>query len=309
MSTVPQYNVVLPSPAMMTLATEVVGEITALMATAKPRPRRKRAGAAVERLGPVQPLGHAVERALVLGVLQDLAGGVRPAFAQDVLAAEFERIDLERARDHVGVALIGPHQLGNAEAAQRPRRRHIGVERVGIDPDIVDVVGAGGGEARLLRHARTDIGVGAAVPVHLAFARRDAAGLVDAGLDAERAGVLGDGVELLLHGERNLDRPPHDHGERGHQRFELDVELAAEAAAEIGHLDADAVLGPAEQPGDLGAHEGRTLRGAVDRHARFLSSLRSTRMARARDGGPSACGRYARRPGRPRQRPCRRRRA
>ena len=87
------------------------------MATATPRPRRS-AGATVERLGPVQALGHALQRALVLGVLQNLPGGVA-AFAQDVLAAEFERIDLERAGDHVGVALIGPHQLGNAEAAQR----------------------------------------------------------------------------------------------------------------------------------------------------------------------------------------------
>ena len=75
------------------------------------------ASAAVEGLGPIQPLRHAVERALVLGVFQDLAGGVRTAFAQDVLAPEFERIDLERPRDHVGVALIGPHQLLNTKTA------------------------------------------------------------------------------------------------------------------------------------------------------------------------------------------------
>jgi len=213
------------------------------------------AGAALERFAPVQPLGHAIEHGLELGVLHDLAGGVRPPLAQEVLAAELERIELERARDHVGVALVGPHQLRNAEAAQRPRRRQVGVERVGIDPDVVDVVGAGGGKARLLRHPRADVGVGAAVPVHLAFARGDAAALVEAGLDAERAGMAGDGVELLFHRERDLDRPPRDHGERGRERFHLDVELRAEAAAEIGHLDAHAVLRPAEQARDLGAHE------------------------------------------------------
>ena len=40
MSTVPQYSVVLPSAETFTIATEVVGEMTALRATANPRPRR-----------------------------------------------------------------------------------------------------------------------------------------------------------------------------------------------------------------------------------------------------------------------------
>src|SRR5262249_56185979 len=99
-------------------------------------------------------------------------------------------------------------------------------------------------KARLLRHSRPDVGVGAAVPIHLAFARGDAAALVDAGLDAAGAGMAGDGVELLLHGERDLDRPPRDHGERGRERFPLDVELRAEAAAEIGPLAAHPCLPP-----------------------------------------------------------------
>ncbi len=226
--------------------------------------------AVVERFAPVQPLGHAVEHGLELGVLHDLAGGLRSPFVQEVLAAELERIELERARDHVGVALVGPHQLRNAEAAQRPGRRLVGVERVRIDPDVVDVVGARGGKARLLRHSRPDVGVGAAVPVYLAFARGDAAALVDAGLDAAGAGMAGDGVELLLHGQRDLDRSPRDHGERGRERFHLDVELRAEAAAEIGHLDAHPVLRPAEQARDLGAHERGALGGGVDRDASLV---------------------------------------
>src|SRR5262249_41463373 len=101
---------------------------------------------------------------------------------------------------------------GTPNPAERPRRRQVRVKRVRVDPDIIDVVGAGGGEARLLRHARADIGIGAAVPIHLAFTRGDASILVDAGFDAERAGMARDRVELLLHGERDLDRPPHEHG-------------------------------------------------------------------------------------------------
>src|SRR5262249_42703701 len=151
-----------------------------------PAPAAQRAAAAVEGLAPVEPFRHAGERALVLGVLDDLAGGMWPALAHDVLPAELERVELERARDHVGVALVAPHQLRDSEAAQRTRRRKVGIERVGIDRDVLDVVGTRRGEARLLRYPRPDVGIGAAVPIDLAFARRDAAVLVDGGLDAER---------------------------------------------------------------------------------------------------------------------------
>ena len=71
--------------------------------------------------------------------------------------------------------------------------------------------------------------------------------------------------ELLLHGERNLHRPPGEQRERGDQRLELDVELAAEPAAEERHLDPHAVLRPAEQARDLDAHERGILRGGVER--------------------------------------------
>ena len=78
----------------------------------------QRAVAARERLAPIEPLRHALEHGIELGIAHDLAGCLRAPFAQQVLAAELERIELERARDHVGVALVGPHQLRNAEAAQ-----------------------------------------------------------------------------------------------------------------------------------------------------------------------------------------------
>jgi hypothetical protein len=129
---------------------------------------------------------------------------------------------------------------------------------------VVDIVGTGRAEARLLRHARTDIGEGAAVPPHLALARGDAPFFVDAALDTQRRRVFGDGVELLFHRERNLHRPARDQRKRRHQRLELDVELGAETAAEIRHLDAHLVLGPAEQARDLDSHERRPLRGGVD---------------------------------------------
>src|SRR6185437_1619374 len=140
----------------------------------------------------------------------------------------------------------------------------------GVDPYVLDVVRTAGGEAGLVRHARTDIRVGTAVPEYLAFARRDAASLVDAALDPHRRRMLGDLIELLLHGERDLHRAARDHRARRDQSFELDVELAAIAAAEIRHLDAHLVLRPAEQSRDLRSHERRPLRAAVDRQTGIL---------------------------------------
>ena len=132
---------------------------------------------------------------------------------------------------------------------------------------MVYVVGTGRGETGFLRDARADVGIGAAVPPHLAFARGDLAGLVDRALDAERARVLGQGVELLFHGERDLHRPLGHQRQHSDQGFQLDVELAAEAAAEERHADAEAVLRPAEQARDLKPHEGRALRRGVNGHA------------------------------------------
>src|SRR6202042_3868291 len=97
---------------------------------------------------------------------------------------------------------------------------------------------------------RADIGIGAAVPKNFAAARDDVAILTHAALDAEPGGMFGDHVELLFHGQRDLDRTAREHGERSDQSFELDIELAAETAAEIGHLHADAIFRPAEQGAD-----------------------------------------------------------
>ena len=67
------------------MATEVVGEITALKPTARPRPRLIVPLPRSNGFVPVDPLGDAVEHLLDRGVLQDGAGRVRPAVAQQVL--------------------------------------------------------------------------------------------------------------------------------------------------------------------------------------------------------------------------------
>ncbi len=132
----------LPSAETLTIATEVVGEIEALKPMAMPRPRRivplPRSNGALQFMR----AAIASSTSAMRGVLHGGAARLRAALAQDVLAAELDRIDAELARDQVGVALIGPDQLRNAEAAQRAGRRAVGVERVGIDADVLDVVRA-----------------------------------------------------------------------------------------------------------------------------------------------------------------------
>ena len=174
------------------------------------------------------------------------------------------------------MTLVGKGELRQAKTAQRTGRRHVGIERVRIDPDVLDVVGARGDEAGFLRDPRPDIGVGAPIPKHLAFARRDAALAIETGLDAQRARVLGDLIELLLHRERNLYRAPHQQRECRDQRFKLDVELRPISAAEERHLDVHAVLRPAQQPRDLAPQKRRPLRARVDGDAR-IARIRNRR--------------------------------
>jgi hypothetical protein len=253
MSVVLQCTMTLPSALTLTMAMEVVGEIDALKPTAMPRPRRMLPSPRSN--GPGQLVQHAVD----VGIHERRADRLRPPVLQDVPAAVFQRVDAEFAGDQVGVALIGPDQLRNAEAPQRACRRPVGIEREGIDADVLDIVGARRRESGFLRHPGSDIRVGTAIPQHLAMPRHEPARIVDAALDAEGAGMLGDRVELLLHGLGVFDWAVRQQRQRRRQRLGLDINLGPEAAAKEGYPHPHLVLRPAEQARDLDPHEGRTL--------------------------------------------------
>ena len=215
----------------------------------------QRAATAVERTAPSDLVEDRAQHLIERRIDDRLPGRMHPAFAQEIFATELGRVELERPRHDVHLALVGPCDLRQPESAQRAGRGHVGIERVGIDPHIVDVVRTGGSQPGLLRHPRPDVGIGTAVPEHLAFARDDPAVLVDPALDAERARVLGDLIEHLFHGSGDLHRLARDHGQCDRECLELDVELRAIAAAEIGYFDPHLVFRPAEQSCDLDAHE------------------------------------------------------
>ena len=233
----------------------------------KAAPSADRPAAAIERLFPVHERGEPLQNQFERGIAHQRACCLWSALAQQVLPTQGQRIHADGPRDHVGVALVCPDELRHAKPAQRACRRQVGVDLVGIDPDVLDVVRAGGGETRFLCDPRPNLGVGAAVPPDLAGTSRDAPVARDAALDPQRGCVFGDRVELLLHRERDLHRPVDDQGRRRDERFELDVELCAEAAAQVTDLHAHPVLRPAEQARDLAPDERGRLRRGVDRHA------------------------------------------
>ncbi len=134
------------------------------------------AGAAIERTVPVHPLGQRVEHGVDLHAGHDRAGRVRTRPSRRALRRRNSSGSIaERAGDDVGLALVGPDELRDAEAAQRARGRLVGVDGVVVQRHVLDVVRAGGGEAGLLRDARADVRVGAAVPEGLDLARDHAA--------------------------------------------------------------------------------------------------------------------------------------
>ena len=93
-----------------------------------------RAAAAIERLRSSSSAPRVLSSTFSIAasfIAVPVAWG-RPSRKQ-VLAPELDRVDAELARDQVGVALVGPDELRDAEAAQRARRGQVGVERVRID--------------------------------------------------------------------------------------------------------------------------------------------------------------------------------
>src|ERR1700730_16223307 len=110
-------TMMLPSALMFTIATEAVGD--GLHAERETATSAQHAIAPVEGCAPAHPLGNGFEHLRDRGIANDGAGCLRSALANDVPAAKFAGIDPQFARHDVGVTLVGPHELRNAEAAHR----------------------------------------------------------------------------------------------------------------------------------------------------------------------------------------------
>ena len=90
-------------------------------------------------------LGHGVEAlAHVAGVGGDLLAGERErARPEQVLSAELQRVHADGLGDQLHVPLEAPEELDVAEPPIGGAVGLVGVDRVGVDPGVGDVVGTG----------------------------------------------------------------------------------------------------------------------------------------------------------------------
>jgi hypothetical protein len=193
-------------------------------------------------------------------VVHHLAGDVGVALAEHVAQAQLERVDAELGGEQVDGELARPRRLHLAVAAEGAVRRQVGVDAVGVDPRVLPAVRPRPGEAHLLRHARTAVGVRAGVgpAPHPARDERSVGARAephthDGRMAVQRLELLG-AVEHRLHGPARLAR------ERGDDRLEPHERLRAERAAHRRAHDAHARLRQAEDPRQLAAEVERRLR-------------------------------------------------
>ena len=173
---------------------------------------------------------HAAER---------LTGDKFIPFVVTILAANLQRIHLQRRGDDIHLRLDSPGGLRNAEAAKGSRRRLVGVNGIGVYFKIRNAIRPGCGVTRLFRHPRADLGVAAGVEMDLAFSRHQCSVFLHAGFHSDHRCMLGDGIKNFLARKQHAHRPLRLYSKSHGDRFDLRINLPAVAATEVGDDDAD----------------------------------------------------------------------
>ena len=205
-----------------------------------------------QRLAPADRGRGILQRLERADPLEDLAGRPLVALVDEVAAPELDGVEAEPLGDDVVVLLDGP-------AGRRPGRRANGARRLGVrvddingDVDVRDPVRPDSEHRGHLAEIGLVHAVGAVVDDQVPATGHDRAVPADAGLELDDhplAAVVGQ-QELLAPREDDLDRPAGGPRQGRDVRLEADLALGAEAAAEVGHDDPDAVLRQAERLGD-----------------------------------------------------------
>ena len=193
-----------------------------------------------------------------------LAGGGGVAVAERVQRAELQAVDAGRVGEAVHQRLARHGGLRHPEAAEGAGDGAVGVDGAGAGEDVRHAVGAGGVDGDAVRHRGAPARIGAGVEDALEVQRGEAAGGVAAEPRLEPRGVaLGAGEHGLRPGEGHAHRPAGPERGEAEERLQRQVELAAEAAADGGGDDADALGRQGEQGGGVVAVEvGRLGAGA-----------------------------------------------
>ena len=227
---------------------------------------------APERLD-VDVLEQLGERGLVVAGVVDhpvRQRGREPVRGDEVLAPQVERVHVQLARELIDQRLDHVDALGPARTPDRVRRELVREHPDDVALDVGDLVAAGDHARREGRDDRAlDQVVAAAV-------------LDDLGVDdGERAVTLGSelgvrdvvapvvGGQHLVRARRDpLDRPVElARDEAGEHLLAVDLQLGAEAAADLWRDDADAVLADPELDREHDARDVRDLGRRVQREA------------------------------------------
>src|SRR3989449_939018 len=139
-------------------------------------------------------------------------------------------------------------------ASDRAPGRRVGVAGFRVEDDVGHPVRSRGRVRAFLDDARPDVGIGAHVEIGATLGGPQPPVALEAEPHPGAGVAASDRPEGLLHREGEPDGPPDHARERPHDGLELGVGLAAEAAAEGRHDDADAAHGHAEHLGQLHAH-------------------------------------------------------
>ena len=186
---------------------------------------------------------HGLVQALVEGIGVQLVFGeaVHVAHRHQVAPAERDRVVPDRANHVLGVALHGPHGLGDAVAAHRAGDRLVREHRVGVHLHVRAGVQLGEGPRALGADAVPVGGVGPLIGERLQLPGRVGAVRADPGDD-----VAADRVPRAVADEGLLPRhvqlhqvPARLQAQPGAQRLVQYVLLVAETAADVGLDDPD----------------------------------------------------------------------
>ena len=160
---------------------------------------------------------------------------------EHILHAELVRINAQFLGQDIHLTFNRPQGLQVTKAAIGCGEDLVGVNGVGDDGDMVDIVGAQAAIDSRLAYVDAVVGVSAAVPVVDDVGTNDGTVLEDPGLDlAPHAGACGQVIEFLLARHAKFNRgSAAGSGQEGDQGLQVDARLASETAADEGDMDFD----------------------------------------------------------------------
>ena len=175
-----------------------------------------------------------------VNIVEGLAGGELLARAQQVLETQLKWVQAQTMGNRIHVRLIGPGGLGTHRAAIGSSRWQICVHAIRIHLNGRYPIGANTGHHAGPHQDWTDIGISPGAPIECDLPRSQGTVGFKAGFDRNGGRVLGDRYKLLSAGQRQLDRPASClTGQRCHHRLDAHVSLAALAAAQGWHNEAN----------------------------------------------------------------------